>query len=343
MIWWEFALVLLVAFGLSLSLTRFLVKYLTSKGVMDIPNDRSSHKIPTPRGGGMAIIFSLIIGILILKIVHPEAPLPGILFFIGALIIASTSFIDDKISLPASVRFLLHAIAAGLIIFETGGFQTFPLPEPFNLSLGWVGLPLTFIWIVAVLNIYNFLDGIDGYAGSQAVLAGIAIAVLDIFGVGYYMGSMIAATALGFLIYNWHPAKIFMGDIGSATLGFVFASLPLYFTNTSINTGIYAIVIFLWFFLSDGAFTIVRRAFNGEKIWEAHRSHLYQQMVIYGQSHNKVVLKVMVPAFALVTLFLILYHYYHGALLFTLVLAIILFVMYWFHVMKIKKKSGKLN
>lgn len=341
MIWWKFSLIILVAFSLSLFVTKFLVHYLTKKGVMDVPNNRSSHKIPTPRGGGMAIIFSIIISLLLLKIIYPAAPLPGILFFIGTIIIATTSYIDDRISLPASVRFLLHAVAAGVIIFETGGFQNFPLPEPYNLDLGWFGYPLTFIWIVAVLNIYNFLDGIDGFAGSQAVLAGIAIGILDIHGVGFYVGTIIAAAALGFLFYNWHPAKIFMGDIGSATLGFIFASLPLYFSNTSINVGIYAVIIFLWFFLSDGAFTIIRRALNGEKIWEAHRTHLYQQMVIYGQSHSKVVIMVMIPGVFLGTLFLILYHFYYSLLLVALLFAILLFIMYWLYVMHRKKIENK--
>ncbi|MDQ3392590.1 MAG: glycosyltransferase family 4 protein [Bacteroidota bacterium] len=340
MIWWKLILILLVAFSSSLLITRFLVQFLTKKGMMDIPNDRSSHKIPTPRGGGMAIIISVVIAVLLLMIFYPEAPIPGWLFFLGAFIVTLTSFIDDKINLTASLRFLLHAFAAGLIIYETGGFQAFPLPEPLSFELGWLGYPITFVWIVAVLNIYNFLDGIDGYAGSQAVIAGIAIAFLDIFGTGFYMGSIIAAAAVGFLVYNWHPAKIFMGDIGSATLGFVFASLPLYFTSTSISIGIYALIIFLWFFLSDGAFTIIRRALAGEKIWEAHRSHLYQQLVISGASHSKVVSMVMLSALVLSVIFIILYHYYYSLLYVTFVFAILFFIMYYMYVMHMKKKPG---
>lgn len=336
---WFLLVVLVIAFLISFLITKFLVHYLTKKGLMDVPNERSSHKIPTPRGGGLAIIISIFVSVFFLKMFYPELPIPGILFFIGLFIISLTSFIDDKLDLPASLRFLLHAVAAGAVIYETGGFEKFPLPDPLGFNLYLFAIPLTFIWIVAVVNIYNFLDGIDGFAGTQALIGGLGIALLDLNGVGFYLGLIIAAASLGFLFLNWHPAKIFMGDIGSASLGFVFATLPLYFSQTDQNIGVFSVVIFLWFFLSDGAYTLIRRALNGEKIWEAHKSHLYQTMVIYGKSHSEVVIKVMFPALLLTITFLFLYYFFYDYLLISLVIAIIMFFFYLISVKKRKRTS----
>ncbi len=251
---------------------------------MDVPNARSSHQVATPRGGGLAVFFCLMIGFFVLVLFFPAVPVPGILFFVGLIILAFTSLVDDKYDLPAYLRFFLHGIAAALVIYETGGLERFPLPAPLDFELGFIGYILSFIWIIAVLNIYNFLDGIDGYAGLQAVLAGLGIALFDADGVGLGVGLLVMASTGGFLIHNWSPAKIFMGDIGSISLGFIFAASPFYFTGPSHHYGVFAVIIFLWFFLADGAFTIVKRIFKGEKIWEAHRSHLYQQLVIAGLS-----------------------------------------------------------
>ncbi|CAN5483866.1 undecaprenyl/decaprenyl-phosphate alpha-N-acetylglucosaminyl 1-phosphate transferase [soil metagenome] len=343
MIWIYLTLILIGSFCVSVFFTRYLVKFLTRKGLIDVPNARSSHKIPTPRGGGLAIIVSFLIGAFLVYILIEQAVLPGLFFFAGIIIIALTSFFDDKFDLPAYLRFGLHTLAAVLVIFETGGFEKFPLPDPFSFSLGIFNYPVTFFWIVAVINIYNFLDGIDGYAGTQAILAGFGIAFLDVFGAGFFIGTVVMASCLGFLLYNWHPAKIFMGDIGSATLGFIFATIPLYFTATSLNIGIYSIVIFLWFFLADGAFTIIRRAINGEKIWEAHRSHLYQQMVFYGNTHSKVVLMVMTPSLILTLSFLFLYYFYVNYLILSFILALIFFGYYLKRVMDRKRNAEQVE
>ena len=329
-----------IVFIVSTVLTGWFAIVFKKSGIIDIPNERSSHITPTPRGGGLAIIIGILLGLFILLIFNyyngSPLPIPGYFFWSGFVIVAITSFLDDKVNLPFYFRFILHFLAANLVFFETNGLGVFPLPQPFAFELGWVfNYPLTIVWIIAVLNIYNFLDGIDGYAATQAVVAGLAMAVLDFQGSGFTMGLLVSAAGLGFLIHNWKPAKIFMGDIGSAVLGFVFACTPFYFSFTETNIAIFSMGIFLWFFISDGSFTILRRLVQGEKIWVAHRTHLYQQWVIAGTGHDKVVLRVMSAAFSLSILFLLSYFFYPYWLIWILIPAFILYILYYFYVKKV--------
>ena len=335
-----FNIVLLVVFITSMLLTKWLSRILRTKGMIDIPNKRSSHQNPTPRGGGLAILKGLFAG-LILFFLLGDVRLTGNLFWIGLGVIALTGFLDDRLNLPVYVRFLFYLLAASLVHFDTGGLSEFPLPEPFNFSLGMLSYPVTVFWIMAVINIYNFLDGIDGFAGVQAIIAGLAIAILDFSGTGYYAGLMIAVASSGFIAYNWHPAKIFMGDIGSASLGYFFAGIPFYFTYVESNIGIYAIGIFLWFFLADGAFTIIRRLLKREKVWEAHRSHLYQQLTVKGLPHHQVVYRVMGAGILLIIVFFIIYFYSYHNLIWILPLALLLFIIYYISVVKIHPEKVK--
>lgn len=281
----------ILSFLSSLILTSFLAKYLRAKGFIDNPNNRSSHKIPTPRGGGLAILFSLTLAFLIFYIFgilrfHPS-------FYIAVLLIAILSFIDDKISLSAGIRFLIHIGSALLVIYYTGGLEKLPFPDPLNISLSWLGYPISLIWILGTMNIFNFLDGIDGYAGFQILIYALG---LGLFFPGLWpLALVMGLSSIGFLFSNWHPAKIFMGDVGSASIGFIFAIIPFYISKNvdspTYITVFYA-VVFLWFFLSDGAFTIIRRIARGEKVWEAHRSHLYQRLNIVGWKHDKITILV---------------------------------------------------
>lgn len=327
---------------LSYYFTKWLIRYLKGKGLLDHPNQRSSHIIPTPRGGGIAIIASFLVGIALLKLLSPSIPLPGKLFFIGLLTVALTSFLDDKLTIPPFIRFILQALAASLVIYETEGFHHFPLPGPFNLELGWLGIPLTLFWVLAVMNIYNFLDGIDGFAGAQAILAGIGISLLDFHGAGFPIGLLIVAAAFGFLCFNWNPAKIFLGDTGSISLGFIFSTIPLYFTTVTPHLGQFSLIIFLWFFLSDGAYTIIRRLINKEKIWKPHRSHLYQRLVIAQISHGTVVAVLMALTLFLIFLTLAFYYFFQQYLIIVFILAVLLFVIYaWFVKLIGNKKRPK--
>jgi Fuc2NAc and GlcNAc transferase len=254
----------------------FLIPYLIRKSFLDVPNARSSHKKTTPRGGGLAIAIGITTGSFVAYFL--EVPLPHYSFFAGFLMMATVSFLDDKKNLPPGLRLAVHMLAMGWVIYETGGLKQLPFPPPLNIELEWFGYIVSGIWIIAVINFFNFLDGIDGYAGTQALLAGLAIMSIQWGGAVGTMGCCVASASLGFLLYNWHPAKIFMGDVGSVSLGFTFATLPFYSTNQAPEPLVYSIALFLWFFLSDGAFTLLKRMLNKEKVWEPHRTHLYQRL-----------------------------------------------------------------
>jgi UDP-N-acetylmuramyl pentapeptide phosphotransferase/UDP-N-acetylglucosamine-1-phosphate transferase len=258
---------------------------------MDIPNQRSSHAAPIPRGGGIGIIVGIVAALiagLVLGLKLPSFPL-----LIGAIVIATIGFVDDRWGgLSISMRLSTQIAAAGLIVWHAGAIDRVPLPVPFEFGLGSLGIPVSVVWIVGLLNLYNFLDGIDGFAGLQGVVAGLGLALWGGAEAGA-LGLAIAGGCAGFLPHNWHPAKVFMGDVGSGTLGFLLAALPFEFTQTARGDAVFVVAVCLWFFLSDGVFTIVRRLALGQKIWEAHRSHLYQRLVQAGLRHDRVVLTVI--------------------------------------------------
>jgi UDP-N-acetylmuramyl pentapeptide phosphotransferase/UDP-N-acetylglucosamine-1-phosphate transferase len=285
-------LVLAVSFVAAWQTTKLLTRWLRARGVMDVPNERSSHRIPTPRGGGLGILAGLAFGWFVAWRLGMQVPRPELL--IGATLIALVGLIDDRFGLPVVLRLILQFVAAGLVVFRAGGLEQLPLPHPLNVWLGFLAMPAALVWMVGVTNLYNFLDGIDGHAGLQGAIAGLGIALFHPDGFYLAAGMAIAGACAGFLLHNWHPAKIFMGDVGSATLGFILASLPFQLHHPALqHEAVIFVVICLWFFLSDGVFTILRRLIRGERIWEAHRTHLYQRLVISGLRHDQVVSKVM--------------------------------------------------
>ena len=285
------SLVIVIALISSVILTG-LVRRLA---VIDIPNERSSHSRPTPRGGGISLVVITIIGLICSQMIWRITTWRGLLFYVGAaMLISVVSWLDDLQSLSAKIRFLAHFIAAGLVISEWGYWQELHLPILGNIQIGQFGLLLTLLWIVGLTNAYNFMDGIDGIAGGQAFVAGIGWAVVGwmihvelIFAIG----GLLAASSLGFLFYNWPPAKIFMGDVGSAFLGFTFAVVPLIAVRSTANNRnlmIWIGFLFVWPFILDTGLTLLRRISKRENIFQAHRSHLYQRMVIAGYSHQLV-------------------------------------------------------
>ena len=264
----------------------------TARNLLALPNERSSHVRPTPSGGGVAIVLCTLLG-LIFYTLASDTFSPVLWVYAGsAAAIALVSWFDDLYTLPNRWRFAVHSAAALVVIIAIGSWQTVDLPLLGTLALGWLGLPLTFVWIVGLTNAYNFMDGIDGLAGSQAVLAGTGWAL-----VGWWsdqpavmaVGLLIAVSSLGFLAHNWAPAKIFMGDVGSAFLGFSFAVLPLIVAQQRPRLALVGLLL-VWPFVFDAGFTVLRRLRHGENIFTAHRSHLYQRLVIAGHSHRTVTL-----------------------------------------------------
>ena len=265
-----------------------------STRLIDIPNDRSSHAVPTMRGGGLAIVIVCLglymgVGWMGILAVNWE-------FVIGAAIVATISYIDDLYSLPAWIRLIAHMASALILIFGSGAADRLYIPWTDSaIGLGWPSYVIWFFWVVWMINAFNFMDGIDGIAGAQAVAAGLGwVAVGTLLGdPGLYLfGGVIALSCLGFLVHNWSPAAIFMGDVGSAFLGYSLAALPFIANEPAKGSGwlLPAAISFLWLFLFDSVYTFVRRAVKGEKVWLAHRGHLYQRMVIAGIGHGGVTL-----------------------------------------------------
>ena len=198
----------------------------------------------------------------------------------------------------ARVRLGVHSLGALLAILTFGSWDASVFDVPNGPWLGWLWHAATFLWIVGLTNAYNFMDGIDGIAGSQALVAGLgwsALGWLSGLMPVTMLGLVVAACSLGFLMHNWSPARIFMGDVGSAFLGFTFALLPLmmtYFSKSAIasNRALFLAALMVWPFLFDSTFTIVRRLLMGQNIFLAHRTHLYQRLVAAGLSHRSVAL-----------------------------------------------------
>ncbi|CAN5351892.1 glycosyltransferase family 4 protein [soil metagenome] len=258
--------------------------------LFDVPNERSSHSEPTPHGAGIVIVIVCLVTYVPISLLVTGDFSWG--YFSGAVLIALVSFVDDIISIRFSWRLLIHGLAAVLLLGDAGTWQGVTMLG--GLQLGYWGYVLTFIWIVWMVNSYNFMDGIDGLAGLQAIIAASGWIVLGFMlqmPALYLFSAIIASASLGFLVHNMSSSRIFMGDVGSAFLGFTFAALPLLarnMANYAWDLLPIAAVLFVWFFLFDSVITLIRRALRGEKVWVAHREHFFQRLVASGLTHRQV-------------------------------------------------------
>jgi len=259
--------------------------------LLDIPNERSSHSLPTPRGGGLAIVIVTLISCVVLWYLEPHGPINGVVsILIGAVLVAAISYWDDLHSLPYWVRFIVHLAVAGIVVIGIGYWRILQIPFFCVLNLDWIGLPVTLLWIVGMINAYNFMDGIDGIAGGQGVVAGLGWAILGWMSGQFLIagiGVVLAASCLGFLGHNWSPARIFMGDVGSAFLGYLFAVMTVV-AGQHVSRLAFAGVMLVWPFIFDTSFTFLRRVVHREKVFTPHCSHLYQRWVATGYSHKKI-------------------------------------------------------
>ena len=272
-------LVLLASFTAAAAGVRAFARWAAGRRLLDIPNDRSSHDVPTPRGAGVVIVAVVSLAVAATSSI---APFGGATTAVAALTVAAVSAWDDVRSLPTWVRLVVH-VGCAVVALGGIGLSAGPLATPYATVLG-------VLWIVGLTNAYNFMDGVDGIAGAQAVITGAASAMAA-GSIGLLQesaaGTALAGAAAGFLVYNWPPARVFMGDVGSAFLGFVFAGLALQMGKTSVPHAV-VVMASLWPFMFDTSLTLVRRAARGENIMASHRSHLYQRLVISGWSHQRV-------------------------------------------------------
>ncbi len=272
----------LYLFLVSFLLTYFIKNYAIKKSLVDIPNDRSSHTTPTPHGGGIAIVVTWFIGLSYLYYINDIDSSLYFALMVG-VIICVVSYFDDLFELSAKLRLLVQSLVAFLGLYFLGGLGSFDvgLFSVDNQIFTNIFAIFAIIWFV---NLYNFLDGIDGYAGSEIVFLSLAGFVL--FGGTHFL--VLAVAVLGFLVWNWHKAKIFMGDVGSTLLGYNAAIFTIYYANDEpLNLWIWIILFGLFWF--DATLTLWRRYKNGERLNQAHRKHAYQRLAQSGWSHNKVV------------------------------------------------------
>jgi len=282
-------LLLIVPLGvflISMHGTRLLVTRLAERQILDHPNDRSSHTAPIPHGGGLALMVALLPAWAALGLVTGEPAAPLVLISGLAALLAAVSWTDDLRGLNPLIRIAAQAIAvaAALIIAPPPGpiFGGL-LPPIADLVLAGI----LWVWFI---NLYNFMDGIDGLTGVQTITIGIGAFVIArklAFGdTAMILSLTLAAAALGFIRFNWHPAKIFLGDVGSVPLGFLLGWLLLFLAAKGAWP---AAILLPLYYLADATWTLVRRALSGKRIWQAHREHFYQRAVDSGLRHDQVV------------------------------------------------------
>ena len=271
-------------------------------GAVDHPNDRSLHQVPTPKMGGLAIVASGLIGVILSALalfgrgVEPGdgwGGTPSVLWALGgAGFLAGISFLDDRKGMPIWFRFACHFLAAcGVVFAGDVRLSVIHVPGWMDVELGWLASPLTVLFLVWMTNLYNFMDGMDGFAGGMTVLGFGMMAYL--FWSGHHtmlfaLALFQAAAAMGFLLHNFPPATIFMGDVGSISTGFLAGSLAVLGCQERVFDLWVPLVIFSPFIL-DATATLIRRALRGDRIWKAHREHYYQRIVLSGWSHRRTV------------------------------------------------------
>ena len=285
---------LIVAFIASILLTPLVKRLAFRIGAVDAPNYRKVHARIMPRLGGLAIYGAFIIGFFFLKFMTGfESPYMYAIL-IAATIIVITGVIDDMREISAKAKLVGQVVAAGIVVFG-GGIQINEINLPFGgeIAFGWLSIPLTILWIVGITNAINLIDGLDGLAAGVSTIALITLAAMAMTmgnGIVIAMASILAASTIGFLFYNFHPAKIFMGDTGALFLGFMISVFALLgFKNVTVIALIIP-VIMLGVPISDTFFAIVRRLRMKQKWSDPDKSHLHHRLLDLGFSHRQTVL-----------------------------------------------------
>ena len=282
-----------------LTIVAYCVTWVMSRFVriMDEPNHRSSHINPVPRAGGVSIVITFYIGVLITWCLGEFRGVDdGLLlgFIFSTFLVAGISLIDDITDQSARVKLVTQAVAVIVALYMGVVLDEVAVPGFGYVHLGALGFLVSFFWIIGLTNAYNFMDGLDGLAGGVAVIVCLFFLVIT-FSEGstfaYIISYSVLAGALGFSILNYPPAKIILGDVGAAFLGFLFASLAILASRYDESRVSFLVMPLLLFnVIYDTSFTFIRRLFSGEKVFEAHRGHLYQILNRSGYSHLEVVL-----------------------------------------------------
>ena len=282
----------LILFMLAYFLTKLMRNYAIKKNIIDNPNDRSSHSIPTPRGGGVAVVISYISGLFFLIYSQQLDLQIGLALIIAGFVIALLGFLDDHGHINSMLRLAVHFLVAIGVVISLGGFSEV---TAFNgLQLGFIANIIAVLFLVWLLNLYNFMDGINGIASVEAITTVVSMAIL------YYVLNttlnsdilwLLAACVFGFLLWNFPKAKIFMGDACSGFLGLTLGILALIALKENLAL-FCAWIICLGVFVVDATYTLIKRVLSGYKMYDAHRSHSYQILSRKCGSHTPVTLAV---------------------------------------------------
>ena len=288
-------LLALCALAAAALLTRLVRVMAIGRGVVDVPNARSSHAAPTPRGGGLAVVLVLSLGALLLTL--RGAMSPALTWALaGGLAVAAVGFADDRRSVSPVLRLTVHFAAAFWALYWLGGLPPLRFGDRV-LSSGWFGYVLGTLGVVWAVNLFNFMDGLDGIAASEAIFIAFAGACLSlVMGCGMDVtltALLLGAACGGFLLWNWPPARIFLGDVGSGYLGYAIVVLAIAAARDN-PAGLWVWLILGGAFFVDATVTLVRRAWHGKRVHEAHRDHAYQRLARHWSSHRRVTLAVLV-------------------------------------------------
>ena len=287
-------LVTFTVFVASLGLTGWFRHQALAHRLLDVPNSRSSHTIATPRGGGVALVLSTLAALLALGWTD-RLPWPSVWSLCGGgTLVALIGFVDDRRHVAPRWRLIGHFAAASWVLAQLGGVP--PLSAMgFVLDSGWFGFAIATLYLVWMVNLTNFMDGIDGIAGVEAItvcLSGVFLSSVAAPGEHLWIAPLVLASAtLGFLVWNWPPAKIFMGDAGSGFLGLMLAVFSLQ-AGWIVNRLFWSWVILLGVFVVDATVTLIRRLAHGERFYEAHRTHAYQHAAVQRGAHMPVTVAV---------------------------------------------------
>ena len=288
-----------LAFVASWLITGMAHRYAITRKLLDIPNERSSHIQPTPRGGGLGIVFAFVLFVLVAHYILDIKNYSFVELLPGLLLVAIIGFVDDHMELSVSIRLLVQMASALLILYFLPVVPGI-LIYTYNLDLWWIKGAIFLFYLVWMVNLYNFMDGINGIAAIQAITVTLSMSILIIIEsesqTGWLWPALTAATVAGFLIWNFPVARVFMGDVGSGFLGLLLGTVSL--ISTVISPALFwSFIILMGVFLVDATYTLVSRVVRNEKFYQAHRSHAYQHAALRW-GHIKVTMTV-----ALVNLF----------------------------------------
>jgi Fuc2NAc and GlcNAc transferase len=330
MVYFKFIVLLFFIAFVSSMLTHSIRILSLKYKIFDIPNNRSSHDVPTPKGGGVSIVVLLMMTIMVLSFYDLIDKDILMSLSIGLIIVSIIGLIDDYKNLPILIRAIGYIVAIMISLKYIGELTSVEVNNN-SLYLGYSGYIFSVLFVFWLTNLYNFMDGTDGFAGIQTICVSMFIGVIL-----YLSGHMslaiilfcVASSTIGFLYWNWAPAKIFMGDVGSCTLGFLFGLLAIYMEKNGIIS-IVVWIILLAPFIGDATFTLFKRIINREKWYEAHNSHAYQKLYQLGISHSKLAIGLLITNVFIIWPFAYFAHSYKNIEFMMLISSYCIFSIIW--------------